>query len=147
VNNQRAGSLVLLAVGLYGLILTVRLPMGKWNEPGAGAFPLIVSILLCCAGGFIFFRATTAEAIDWRDAFRRQWVPFQIAVSTAGFILGLERLGYLVTASLYAFALLFWVSRYRLWVAAGLALSLGVGSWLVFGKMFATPLPTGVLGF
>lgn len=147
MNNQRTGSLVLLAVGLYGLILAVRLPMGKWNEPGAGAFPLIISILLCCAGGFIFFRAKTVEAIDWRDAFRRQWVPFQILASTAGFILCLERLGYLLTASLYAFALLFWVSRYRLWAAVGLALSLGVGSWLVFGKLFATPLPTGVLDF
>ena len=62
MNSQRAGSLVLLAVGLYGLILTVQLPMGKWNEPGAGAFPLIVSILLCCAGGFIFVRATTVES-------------------------------------------------------------------------------------
>jgi hypothetical protein len=147
VNSQRAGSLVLLAVGLYGLILAVQLPMGKWNEPGAGAFPLFVSILLCCAGGFIFFRSKTVSAIDWRDAFRRQWVPFQIAASTAGFILALERLGYLVTASLYAFALLFWVSGYRFWMAAGLALGLGVGSWLVFAKMFATPLPTGVLGF
>jgi putative tricarboxylic transport membrane protein len=147
VNSQRAGSLVLLAVGLYGLILTVQLPMGKWNEPGAGAFPLLVSILLCCAGGFIFFRSKTVRPIDWRDVVRRQWVPFQIAASTAGFILALERLGYLVTASLYAFALLFWVSGYRFWVAAGLALGLGAGSWLVFAKVFATPLPTGVLGF
>jgi hypothetical protein len=147
VNSQRAGSLVLLAVGLYGLILSVQLPMGTWNEPGAGAFPLIVSILLCLAGGFIFTRATASEAIDWRDTFKRQWVPFQIVASTAGFILALERLGYIVTASLYAFALLYWVSRYRLWVAVGAALGLGVGSWLVFGKVFATPLPTGVLGF
>jgi hypothetical protein len=139
--------MVLMAVGLYGLILSVQLPMGKWNEPGAGAFPLMVSILLCAAGGFIFLRAKSAEQFDWRDILRRQWVPFQIVAATAGFILALERLGYLVTASLYAFALLYWVSRYRLWMATGAALGLGVGSWLVFGKLFATPLPVGVLGF
>lgn len=147
MNGRRAGSLVLLAVGLYGLILTVRLPMGKWNEPGAGAFPLIVSILLCCAGGLICLRAKSADEIEWRGVLRRQGIPFQIVASTAGFILALERLGYLATASLYAFALLYWVSRYRLWVAAAAALSLGTGSWLIFGKLFATPLPKGVLGF
>jgi hypothetical protein len=27
------------------------------------------------------------------------------------------------------------------------ALSLGTGSWLIFGRLFATPLPKGVLGF
>lgn len=147
MNNQRAGCVVLLAVGIYGLILTVQLPMGKWNEPGAGAFPLIVSILLCLTGGYVFLRAKPAARIDWGDILRRQWVPFQILISTAGFILALERLGYLLTASLYAFALLYWVSRYRLWAAACFALSLGVGSWLVFGKLFATPLPAGLLGF
>ena len=81
----------------------------------------------------------------WSDILRRQWIPFQIVLFTAGFIVALEKLGYLATASLYAFALLFWVSRYRLWVAFGLAVLIGVGSWLVFGKLFATPLPQGVL--
>jgi hypothetical protein len=99
------------------------------------------------SGVYVFLRTRTTERIAWHDILRRQWAPVQIVVSTAGFILVLEQLGYIVTASLYAFALLYWVSRYRIWAAAGLALSLGVGSWLVFGKVFATPLPTGVLGF
>lgn len=147
MNNQRAGCIVLMAVGLYGLILSLNLPMGKWNEPGAGAFPLVVSVLLCASGVYVFLRNRTAEAIDWRDLVRRQWAPIQIVVSTAGFIAVLVPLGYLLAASLYSLVLLYWVSRYRLWSAIGLALCLGVGSWLVFGKLFETPLPTGILGF
>jgi hypothetical protein len=143
VNRKRAGGLVLLAAGVYGLILSLYLPMGKWNEPGAGAFPLIVSILLCLSGFFICVRAGEQDIAVLSDILRRQWIPFQIVLFTAGFIIALEKLGYLATASLYTFALLFWVSRYRVWVAFGLAVLIGVGSWLVFGKLFATPLPQG----
>lgn len=145
VNSKRAGGLVFLVVGVYGLILSLYLPMGKWNEPGAGAFPLIVSILLCLSGVFIVARNAAPEDAVWREILGRQWIPLQIVLFTAGFIVGLERLGYLLTACLYAFALLFLVSRYRFLVALGLAVLIGAGSWLVFGKIFATPLPQGLL--
>jgi hypothetical protein len=145
VNSKRAGGVVFLVAGVYGLILSLYLPMGKWNEPGAGAFPLIVSILLCLSGLFIIARNAAPEDAVWREILGRQWIPLQIVLFTAGFIAGLERLGYLLTACLYAFALLFLVSRYRFWVALGLAVLIGAGSWLVFGKIFATPLPQGLL--
>ena len=146
MNKTRAGSLVLFVAGAYGLILSLRLPLGKMHEPGAGAFPLIVSILLARSGVFIFVTAKERVEIDWRNLIKQQWTPCQIVALTAGFILGLDRLGYLLASVLYMFTLLFWVSRYRLWVAFGLALAIGVGSWYVFGKLFQTPLPVGILG-
>ncbi len=146
MSGRRAGGLVFLAAGVYGLTFAVRLPMGKWNEPGAGMFPLIVSFLLCLSGVLISIRAKGTKDVDWGGILRGQWTPLQIVGCTAGFILALERLGYLLTASLYAFALLFWVSRYRLWVAVGLGVLIGVVSWYVFGKLFETPLPSGILG-
>ena len=147
MNKTRTGSLVLLGTGVYGLILSLRLPLGKWHEPGAGAFPLIVSFLLALSGLFIFLSAREKVQIDWRELAKHQWTPFRIVILTAGFILALDRLGYLVTSTLYVFALLFWVSRYRVWVALSLALLIGIGSWYVFGRLFATPLPEGILGF
>lgn len=146
MNKTRAGSLVLFVAGAYGFILSLRLPLGKMHEPGAGAFPLIVSILLAMSGVFIFATAKERVEISWRELIKEQWTPFQIVALTAGFILGLDRLGYLLASVLYMFTLLFWVSRYRLWVAFGLAMAIGVGSWYVFGKLFETPLPVGVLG-
>jgi len=147
MNKTRAGSLVLFLAGMYGLILSLRLPLGKLHEPGAGAFPLIVSVLLAMSGVFIFATARERVEIGWRELIKQQWTPFQIVALTAAFILGLDRLGYLLASVLYMFALLFWVSRYRLRLAFALAIAIGVGSWYVFGKLFATPLPVGVLGF
>ena len=147
MNKTRAGSLVLSVAGAYGLVLSLQLPLGNWREPGAGLFPLIVSALLAISGILIFLFARERVGINWRELVKQQWTPFQIVVLTAGFILALERLGYLVSSSLYLFALLFWVSRYRLWVALALAIGIGIGSWYVFGRLFATPLPGGILSF
>jgi hypothetical protein len=55
----------------------------------------------------------------------------------------LTALGYLVTSILYLFALFFWVSRYRVWFAAGMAVACGAGSWLFFEILLKTPLPKG----
>ena len=146
MNKRRAGSLVFILAGFYGLVLTLRLPMGRWNEPGAGAFPLIVSSLLSLSGILIFISARNKEANDWGAIFKHQWAPFLIVVFTGAFILALTRVGYPLTASLYLFALLFGVSRYRLWVASTLAVAVGLGSWYIFGKLLQTPLPQGFLG-
>ncbi len=147
MTKRRAGSLVFLIAGFYGFILTLQLPMGKWNEPGAGAFPLIVSILLCIFGIGMFIAGKGKVALDWKGLVKEQWTPFQIIVLTGAFILSMEWLGYLLASCLYIFTLLFWVSRYRIWIAIGLAACIGTGSWFMFGKVFETPLPGGILPF
>lgn len=147
MNKLRAGSLVLFVAGAYGLIMSLGLPMGNWGAPGAGAFPLIVSILLTISGVGIFVFAKEKIEVDWRHLIKEQWTPFQIVALTAGFILALDWLGYLVTSTLYAFTLLVWVSRYKVWMGLGLALLIGIGSWYVFGRLFETPLPQGILSF
>jgi putative tricarboxylic transport membrane protein len=147
MTKRRAGSLVFLIAGFYGLILTLQLPMGKWNEPGAGAFPLIVSVLLCISGIGMFVSGKGKVETDWRVTVKEQWTPFQIIALTGIFILVLERLGYVLSSSLYVFALLFWVSRYRIWKAVALAAGIGFGSWYLFGILLETPLPKGFLAF
>ncbi len=147
MNKTRAGSLVLSVAGAYGFVLSLRLPLGSWREPGAGMFPLIVSVLLAISGILIFASAREKVEVNWPELFRQQWTPFQIVLLTAAFILALERLGYLLSSSLYLFALLYWVSRYRLWIALALAIGIGIGSWYIFGRLFETPLPVGILRF
>ena len=119
--------------------------MGKWNEPGPGIFPLGVSILLFASGilGFIPRNAAGAEKtrIDRHDVITKFHRLLKIVGLTAAFILVLEQVGYLVASTLYLFLLLFWVSRYKLWTATGLAVVLGVGSWYFFVQTLAIDLP------
>ncbi len=149
MTKERGGSLIFLAAGIYGLILSIELPLGRWNEPGPGVFPLALSILLCVSGILWFIRGKgkgkEKETAGLGEFARRFMTPLQIAGLTAGFILALQPLGFLLASILYLFALFAWVSRYRLWIAAVLAIAFGTGSWLFFGRLLTTPLPKGFL--
>jgi putative tricarboxylic transport membrane protein len=149
MTKEGNASLVFLLVGLYGLIFSLQLPMGKWREPGPGVFPLGLSILLSLSGILWFIcgkgRRQGKPRADARELLKKVSVPMKIVLITAVFIPALNPLGYLLTASLYMFFLFMWVSRYKLRVAIGLAVSLGVGSWLFFAKFLAVNLPAGLL--
>lgn len=151
MTKERGGSLIFLAAGIYGLVFSTSLPMGRWNEPGPGVFPLAISILLCISGIAWFIHGKSKgekkETAGGGDFARRFITAAQIVGLTGGFIAALEPLGYLLTSILYLFILFAWVSRYRLWVAAVYAVTFGAGSWLFFEKLLTTPLPKGFLPF
>lgn len=145
MTKERVGSLIFLVFGIYGVALSLQLPMGSWAEPGAGPFPLIVSILLCLSGIKLFFAGQGTVDVDWKTLCKEQRTPFQIVILTVAFIVALNRLGYLLTSTLYLFTLLAWVSRYKVWISLVIAVSIGIGSWYVFGKLLDTALPEGLL--
>ena len=149
MTKERGGSLIFLAAGIYGLVFSARLPLGRWNEPGPGVFPLSLSILLCLFGISWFTqgkgKGEKKEAVSLKGFVRKFITPLQIIGLTAAFILTLEPLGYLLTSTFYIFVLFFWVSRYGLWIAVVLAIAFGPGSWFFFEKLLATPLPKGFL--
>ena len=148
MTKERGGSLIFLAAGLYGLVFSLRLPLGRWNEPGPGVFPLAISVLLFISGILWFIRGGERgrrEGIEMRQNPLQQFsTVIRIVGLTALFIGLLEPLGYLGTSILYLFALFFWVSRYRVWSAAAMAVACGAGSWLFFEKLLTTPLPKGL---
>ncbi len=149
MSKERGGSLIFLAAGIYGLIFSVQLPLGRWNQPGPAVFPLGLSILLCVFGVSWFIQgkgnAEKTETVGLRGFTRKFITPVQIVALTAAFILTFDSLGYLLASTLYLFVLFLWVSRYRFWTALGLAIAFGAGSWLFFGKVLTTSLPKGFL--
>ena len=151
MSKERISSLIFLLAGIYGLIFGIQLPLGSWREPGPGVLPLILSILLCVSGvlRFIFGKkkgeAEEKQKIVWSEMGKKVVTPLKILGVTTLFILLLERVGYLLASSLFVFILFFWISRYRLLVALGLALFIGVGTWYFFVKILSVQLPQGFL--
>ncbi len=148
MTRERAGGLIFLFAGIYGFIFSIQLPLGKLNEPGPGVLPLSLSILLCISGisWLILGKGGGKEKarIDLGGIIRQSLTPLQIVVFTAAFIFLLSLLGYVVASTLYLFLIFLWVSRYKLWAAAGLAIVIGGGSWYFFGKLLAVQLPKGL---
>ena len=154
MTNDRAASLLFLCTGIYGFVFSVQLPMGRWNEPGPGVFPFTLSLLLLIFGAAWFIRGKQrARAKDQGEkagayaVIKKLATLLKIVGLTALFILAFNRVGYLITATLYLFILLWWVSRYRVVVSAGLAIAIGVGSWYFFAKILVVSLPQGFLPF
>jgi putative tricarboxylic transport membrane protein len=155
MTKDRAASLLFLCTGIYGFVFSVQLPMGRWNEPGPGVFPMTLSLLLLIFGAAWFIRGK--QRAEEKDEGRRKAgayafmknleTPLKIVAVTALFILAFNWLGYLAASSLYLFVLLLWVSRYRVIVSAALAVAIGVGSWYFFAKILVVPLPQGFLPF
>jgi len=146
MTKERGGSLIFVAAGVYGLVFSIQLPLGKWNQPGPAVFPLGLSILLCIFGISWFIRGKEKkEPIGLKGFLRKFMTPAQIVGLTAAFILTFEFLGYLLGSTIYLFVLFLWVSRYRWWSALALAVAFGAGSWIFFEKLLATPLPKGFL--
>jgi hypothetical protein len=149
MTKERGGGLIFFIAGVYGLIFSIRLPLGRWNEPGPAVFPLVLSILLCVSGLFWFSqeKGKKKEPLGLKGFLRKYFVTLQIVGLTAIFILAFEPLGYLLTSMFYIFILFLWVSHYSLWSAAVLAVAIGGGSWFFFEKLLSTSLPKGFLPF
>jgi hypothetical protein len=145
MTKTRAGSLIFLMLGIYALIFSSRLPLGQWNAPGAGVLPLFLAIALCVSGISWFIAGKPKEGekagIDWRGIYQLVKVPFQIVVLTGALVLVLTRVGFLLGATIYLFLTFIWVSHFKLRVATGLAIVLGIGCWLFFVKLLLIQLP------
>jgi len=133
--------------GLYGLVFSLHLPMGKMREPGPGVFPLAISILLCTSGLLWFMVSRNSkqkrEKTNWGNFFRNLITPAKIVGLTLGFILTLNRIGFLLSASLYTVSLFLLVSRYKWCVSTVLGLIIGIASWFAFEKFLSVQFPGG----
>jgi putative tricarboxylic transport membrane protein len=150
MTKERGGGLIFLLVGMYGLIFSRTLPLGQWSAPGAGVFPLSVSILLCVSGilWLIAGKSKRGEetGIGWRSMLGLLKTPSLTILITAVFLMAMTRIGYLAGSILFLFLILFFVSHYRLRTAIALGIGLGIGGWLFFVKLLAIQLPTVGIG-
>ena len=139
-----------MLTGIYGITFSLSLSMGRWNEPGPGAFPFGLAILLAFSGIMIIARAKSKreekQGKKARDFLRNLITPLLIILLTLGFILTLERVGYVSSVWVYLFILFFGICRYKLPLAAGMAVVFGLGSWYLFVKILGVQLPLSFWG-
>jgi hypothetical protein len=69
-----------------------------------------------------------------------------IVLLTLGFILALEPGGYVASVMVYLFILFLGICRYKLPLAAGMAVVFGLGSWYLFVKVLGVQLPLSFWG-
>ena len=137
---------VLLAVAIGTGIASAGMPMGSYNLPGPGVFPLALSVLLA-AGAALRIAWLQVQPAGEAGAIRLGHRNIVIVcLALAGVAVGLERAGFLITAGVFLVVLYRAFSGATWWrviVSAAAALA---GFHLFFERFIGITLPMGVLG-
>jgi len=100
IKSQRdfLSGLMFLLVGVVFLVGATNYSMGSSAQPGAGYFPLILSVLMAILGSVVLFKSLTIEAEGGDPIGRIAWRPMIVIVmAIAVFGLCISRLGMVVT--------------------------------------------------
>ena len=144
IDRVAGTALALFALGV--LWESRKLPFGTIREPGPGAVPVLLAlVLLVCslavvAGGAAAARLSSVRWTEWRHA-------VAILATCAFMALALERLGYRLTILTALLALVTLVERKGWMGGVAFALGFSLGSYYLFNTLLRVPLPLGPFGF
>ena len=152
LSAERVSALFWLTVGLISIYGSIHLGFGTLREPGSGFLSFLAGCFICLMSIIVFFqslfsgdRSHVKTSALWRDL--RWHRPITIGFLTLGYILALEKVGFLLCGFLLLFIILKGVENLS-WRKAILipVLTLGV-SYLLFHFILKASLPKGIFGF
>ena len=145
-----------ICTGLFGLLLSagylhmsLDLPMGALDEPGAGLFPILVSAIMAFASAAAMwegYQAPISEAIEIPTGSDRSRLVKLVLLLLAYFI-AIPWLGYSVSSFIFCMVLIRLLSDTS-WVRCALyAAVMTAAVYLVFIYLLKVPMPTMALEF
>ncbi len=151
MNRDLMSSFVMLAFSLYICMETLnKLPVGPWQSPGPGLWPLGAGIFLGGLSAANFFRSLRKRSqVERSPWYPKETWPRIVGVITALMIYTvlLDLLGFLI-ATFLLLIFLFRTPEPQRWIVAlfGSALT-ALGTYGVFEKWLQAQLPKGPWGF
>jgi putative tricarboxylic transport membrane protein len=149
---ERVGTLFWLAVGLVSIYGSTRLGLGALREPGSGFLPLIAGCFISLMAVFLFLNSFLRKQ-KTQAKLSPFWVevhwhrPLIISLLTFGFVLVLERLGFIL-AGFFLLVILFKGVEKFSWKKAMIIPTITLGlTYLLFNVFLKASLPKGIFGF
>ena len=149
---DRVSSLCWLAFGLLCIYGSILLGLGTLREPGTGLFPLMAGSFFTLLALIVFVRSLVPGrgfqariSSLWKGAIWHR--PLTVGILMAGYILALERLGFLLTSLVVLLIMLRGVERFPWWKAILISIISSGSTFLLFRVLLKATLPTGLLGF
>jgi putative tricarboxylic transport membrane protein len=151
MNTERVGGIFWLVFGLLVMSGSFHQGLGILQAPGsgflsflAGTFVILMALIVLVQS---FWGQDTQGKMSalWKDLKWRR--PAAVSLLILAYILGLERLGFVLTSLLFLLVIFKWVEKFH-WQKTLLVTVLAVGfSYLLFHTFLKASLPRGILGF
>ncbi len=148
---ERLASLFWFAIGLISIYGSIKLGLGALREPGSGFLSFLAGCFISLMAMIVFFQSFRGQGVQgklgalWADLRWRR--PIAIGFLTLGYVLALERLGFLLSSFLLLFVILKGVEKLSWGKAIFIPVfTLGL-SYLLFNVLLKETLPQGVFGF
>lgn len=151
MNAERVGGLFWFIFGLIVMYGCFKLDIGSLHAPGSGFLGFLASAFVTLMALIVliqsFFSRIAQRKVSmlWKEIKWRR--PLAVAFLILLYILGLERLGFVLTSLLLLLVTFKWVEKFS-WPKTLLATVLSVGfSYLLFHTFLKASLPRGFWGF
>ena len=151
IKSQRDffSGLMFVVVGVVFAVGATNYSMGTSARPGAGYFPLILSVIMAILGAVVMFKALTIETEGGDPIGAFAWRPLLvIIISIAVFGFALPRLGMFITIPLLIIMVSFAGDEFSWLGVLVSSVVLTVGSWVIFiwGLNLTIPLKPVFMG-
>ncbi|WP_134704592.1 tripartite tricarboxylate transporter TctB family protein [Ammoniphilus sp. YIM 78166] len=142
----------ILILGFLGIFLkqSFLVDTARSSDPiGPVAFPQAIIIVALALTLFSLFQTIRKRRIAGRavsSGIPHEWSKefLGLLVAIAGFVLIVDFLGFIITAMILLFAILYLLGERRYKKIVGLSVGASFGFALIFGKLLSVPLPRGV---
>jgi hypothetical protein len=151
IKSQRDffSGLMFLVVGVVFAVGATNYSMGSSARPGAGYFPLILSVIMAILGAVVLFKSLTIETEGGDPVGSFAWRPLLvIVVAIAVFGAALPRLGMFATIPLLIVMVSFAGDEFSWKGVIVNSIVLTAGSWVIFiwGLNLTIPLKPAFMG-
>ena len=135
IKSQRDfwSGLMFVVVGIVFAVGATNYSMGSSARPGAGYFPLLLSVIMAILGAVVLFKSLTIETPGGDPIGHIAWKPLLIIVAAiAVFGITIELLGMIVTIPILIFIASLAGDEFRWREVIANAVVLTIGSWAIF---------------
>jgi len=135
IKSQRDfwSGLMFVVVGIVFAVGATNYSMGSSARPGAGYFPLLLSVIMAILGAVVLFKSLTIETPGGDPIGHIAWKPLLIIVAAiAVFGITIELLGMIVSIPILIFIASLAGDEFRWREVIANAVVLTIGSWAIF---------------
>ena len=149
---ERVGGFFWFAVGLISIYGSIRLGIGTLREPGPGFLSFLAGCFISLTAAVVFLQSFLQRQ-EVRVKLSSFWKglrwnrPLYIGLILVGYILALERIGFLLTSLLTLLVMFKGVEKLSWWKSILISVTISAVSFWLFNNVLRATLPRGVFGF